>query len=235
MGLDCEGNLIDLEKAHHEGHLRAAADLGIRLSFEEAIKKVPAFIGGPDDEVARVIVSLVKEKTGKDYDRSVFLERTRKHYLEILPELSMELRPGVKEAINWFKENEFGIIVGSVTNTSQLRPILEKSGLLKLIGEDNFILREDVDYAKPNPEVWRKAARKLGIETKELLIFDDSPIGMQAAHNAGCLAVAMPVCHEPKIIERLIHEGAARIFTDWREINLEALINNLNHELENKT
>jgi len=228
IGLDLEGTLINIERAHHEAHLRVLRDYGICLSLEEAIRKFPRFIGGPDEALHRdEIAPYIKEKTGKDCDVSELLQRKKKYYSEILPQLSVELRPGVKEAIKWFKKKGYGIVIGSVTDKYQAWPLLEKTGLLKLIGEEHIILRQDVDRPKPDPEVWQKAAQKLGIGTKELLVFDDSPGGMETAHQAGCLAVAMPVFYKPTVLNRLINAGAFRIFWDWREINLPALMENI--------
>lgn len=234
IGLDFEGDILNVEEAHHKAHLRVMGDHGLCISLEEAIKMFPHFIGGPDRTLYEEIAALIKERTGKDCDISDLLQKKKKYYQEILSQLSIKLRPGVRKAIRWFKKHGYGIVIGSVTDRSQAWPLLEKTGLLELIGEDNIVLRQDVDSPKPNPEVWHKAAEKLGIKTEELLIFDDSPVGIETAHRAKCLAIAMPVCYEPKILNRLIDAGAFRIFWSWLEINLSALIKSVNQKLSLK-
>jgi hypothetical protein len=51
-----EGTVIDLERFHHQAHLQAALDIGLKLSLEEAIRKIPHFVGGPDETVAYALV-----------------------------------------------------------------------------------------------------------------------------------------------------------------------------------
>jgi putative hydrolase of the HAD superfamily len=234
INIDFEGTTVNLEKAHHGGHLAAAADFGLDLTFEEAFRKIPAWIGGPDDAIAKVAVKLIKEKTGKDISPGDFVRRSKKHYLEILPEIPIKLRPGVRRAINWFMRNGFKIAVGSVTDTLQARPILKESGLFELVGEENFILREDVSKPKPDSEVWKKAAQRHNASPRSSLVIDDSPVGLQAAHEFGCPVIVMPVYTDPRVIARLNEVGFTRMFYDWREINWRALINNLNREINIK-
>lgn len=232
--VDMEGTTIDVEEAHHRGHLAASAELGLTITLDEAFSLIPNFIGGPDEVVAEQFVELIKKRTRKDYDAADFLKRTKENYNRILSGLSIELRPGVKEAINWFKEKGYKVAIGSLTSMDQAGLLLEKSGLLKLIGKENIVLKEDVTNSKPDPEVYIKTASLTGVDPKEQLVFEDSPNGIKAAKGAGSSVIAMPVIHKPKTLIRLAEEGYNRQFFDWREINLEPLINNLNQELEVK-
>ena len=235
IGLDLEGDIINIEIIHYTSHLEVLRKWGVPLSFDEALKLIPAFIGGPDEKVAEGAVKLSKERTGEEHSVAEYLDEKRAHYKKILPQAHIELRPGVYEAIQWFKDIDLKIIVGSVTNTDQARVLLEKSGLIKLIDEDKFIFREDVQHPKPDPEVWIKGASILGLRPEEMIGFDDSARGIRSLKHAKCaFAIAMPVFNKPELMKRLIDEGADRIFMDWREINFPALIRNLNQELECK-
>lgn len=229
VGLDLEGNLINVEKAHHLSHLKILRDWGVPLSFDEALKLIPAFIGGPDEKVAEAAVKLSKERTGEDHSVAEYLNLKRGYYKEFLKEIPIVLRPGVKEAIEWFKANGLKVIVWSVTNTDQAKPLIEKSGLNKLV--DEFFFREDVIHPKPDPEVVIKASSRLGVKPEEMVYFGDSPGDMKTARSAGCRsAIAMPVFNKPELMMRLINEGADRIFMSWLEIDFPALFKNLEKE-----
>jgi mannitol-1-/sugar-/sorbitol-6-phosphatase len=52
-----------------------------------------------------------------------------------------------------------------------------------------FITAESVDYGKPHPEPFLKAARELEIEPAECLVFEDADNGVNSALAAGCLVV----------------------------------------------
>jgi HAD superfamily hydrolase (TIGR01509 family) len=51
---------------------------------------------------------------------------------------------------------------------------------------DATVTGEDVEKGKPDPEVYVKAIEKLGCDNlSEVLVFEDSEVGVQAAQNAG--------------------------------------------------
>ena len=50
---------------------------------------------------------------------------------------------------------------------------------------DKVFSNEDVKYAKPNPEVYFKAISFFGRTPKECFIVEDSPYGLEAAHESG--------------------------------------------------
>lgn len=75
--------------------------------------------------------------------------------------------------------------------------IFRLSGLDKLFPRDRIILKEDVIHIKPNPEVYQKTVALLGIDPRDQLVFEDSPIGIEAAYKAGSIVIGMPVVDNP--------------------------------------
>ena len=77
---------------------------------------------------------------------------------------------------------EYYGILGKMYN-SNLTPleIFEKSRQLSDDYFDFILTRDDVQKTKPNPEVYNKIADKLGVSKNEILIIEDSLIGVQAA------------------------------------------------------
>ena len=63
---------------------------------------------------------------------------------------------------------------------------------------DIILAREDVEHGKPDPEIYRLAARLLDVHPQECLVIEDSPVGVQAAVAAGmgCIAVATPLTQQ---------------------------------------
>ncbi len=51
---------------------------------------------------------------------------------------------------------------------------------------------EDVTLGKPNPEIYLKAAKALGVEPAEMLVLEDSHAGTQAGVAAGAHVVSVP-------------------------------------------
>lgn len=60
---------------------------------------------------------------------------------------------------------------------------------LKQIGMHDYfeilVAAEDTERHKPEPDVFLEAAKRMGIEPKDCLVFEDSPLGFQAARAAG--------------------------------------------------
>ena len=67
-----------------------------------------------------------------------------------------------------------------------------------LIDHFAFLLTaEDVTHGKPDPEIYRTAAARFGIEPGSLMVLEDSPPGLAAARAAGAFAVGVPHEHSP--------------------------------------
>jgi HAD superfamily hydrolase (TIGR01509 family) len=53
----------------------------------------------------------------------------------------------------------------------------------------------DISHGKPDPEIYLKAAQRLGLAPGEMLVLEDSQTGCRAAARAGAFAVAVPGKH----------------------------------------
>lgn len=93
-------------------------------------------------------------------------------------------KPNILAIISNFKNQE--IKIGLATNSIKRTTLamMEKSGLLHYF--DQIVTNEDVTNAKPNPEIYVKAAQLLGLNPRECLVFEDNPKGISAAQAAGC-------------------------------------------------
>lgn len=78
---------------------------------------------------------------------------------------------------------------------------------------------DDVTHAKPDPEIYLKAARDLGIDPTDAVAFEDSYVGIDAVKNAGMKCVAIASTFP---IERLTPLADLAIPT-FEDVNLEKL------------
>ena len=78
--------------------------------------------------------------------------------------------------------------------TSSPRSYLERvMGQYELLPRFHFTLTaEDVVHGKPNPEIYLKAAHRLGVEPNEMLVLEDSETGSRAAAAAGAFVISIP-------------------------------------------
>lgn len=54
-----------------------------------------------------------------------------------------------------------------------------------------FVTADEVSHGKPDPEPYLKAARLLGLPPEQCLVFEDAPAGIEAAHAADMIAIAV--------------------------------------------
>ncbi len=80
---------------------------------------------------------------------------------------------------------------------------------------DVVLAREDVQNAKPNPEIYLLAALKLEVQPQDCLVIEDSPNGVRAGVAAGMNVVAFGTpftiasLHSAKVVEHqwIVHES----------------------------
>lgn len=229
IAFDLEGTVVDVENVHHQAHLLSAKDIGLDLSLEEGFVLIPYFIGGPDEKAAEEIANLAGKK-GIFADKNYILAQKKKHYNRLLGEIEIKPRPGFVDFFQIVKKMGIKCTIGSLTNRDQALVLLERSGIGKLFGYDNIVLREDIQNQKPAPDVWIATAKKANVEPAQQLVFEDSPRGIRGAVKIGAYCIGMPVYNRPDTIHDLVKEGAQRIFFCWSEINPHNLLKNINEE-----
>ncbi len=67
----------------------------------------------------------------------------------------------------------------------------------RLEGRDFSVVvsAEDVVHGKPDPEVFLTAAKRLHLEPKRSVVFEDAHVGIEAAHAAGMDVIAVTTTH----------------------------------------
>jgi HAD superfamily hydrolase (TIGR01509 family) len=105
----------------------------------------------------------------------------------ILPHLEAALVPGVRDFLRETREHPKA--VASNAEPKNVRFILEEANLSAffLAALDGY----QVEFGKPHPEIYGKAAAALGVPPAGCLVFEDSQTGIDAALAAGMTVVAV--------------------------------------------
>lgn len=121
-----------------------------------------------------------------EYKLNLSLDEFNKKRDILLCDLLLECKPftGVVELAKNFKNN--GHKIGLATSDTYQRTKLKftnKPDILPVF--DVIITRDDVKQAKPDPEIFLKCAKKLGvINPQNVLVFEDAVNGIKAANSA---------------------------------------------------
>ena len=180
---DMDGLVLDTEKVYH----KVWKDAGKAYGYDVTEEMVSSLMGGGYDNTKAMFERIF----GKDFP----FDKVRKLRTEMLEEVFRkeppEVKPGFKELISYLKETGRKTALATSTERERAMRLLASAGIL----EDTFdetVCGDEVSESKPNPEIFIKAAKKIGVPVSKCLIFEDSFNGIRAAHAAGAMPIMVP-------------------------------------------
>jgi beta-phosphoglucomutase len=190
---DLDGVIVDTAKYHFLAWQKLAQELGIEFTPEhnEELKGVSRV------RSLDIILALGNIEASQE-DKNKWLTQKNEDYLSYLVDMDeSEILPGVLPVLEFIKEKNQLIALGSASKNA--RPILEKTGILPFF--DAIVDGNDVSNAKPDPEVFLRAAQLLNVSNENAIVFEDSVAGIQAANSANMISVGIgdaAILHEAK-------------------------------------
>ncbi len=98
--------------------------------------------------------------------------------------------PGAREIIAFGRAAELKIALATSGMRAHATISLEETGLTGLF--DVEATGDEVERGKPEPDLFLRAAEKLGVDPANCVVFEDAPNGVVAARRAGMLVAAVP-------------------------------------------
>jgi HAD superfamily hydrolase (TIGR01509 family) len=142
----------------------------------------------------------------------------REQYLiKAIREETLPAFPGVLELINTaLQRKDFRLAIATSASLELSCAILEsvKVPYQKMV----YVSGSEIANKKPDPELFLVAAKRMGIEPENCVVFEDAPSGVQAAVAAGAKCIAVT---NSTIAEKLT--GADLICDSLEDINLEVI------------
>lgn len=178
---DMDGVVVDSERYWHE---RETDDIFPRTVEGDV---------DPDDVTGMNVEDLydhLSEEYGTTVSRGEFLEIYDEHAREIYAEDS-RLLPTFDETVETVRDE--GAKIGLVSSS----PVdwIEMACEACDVGAefDAVVSADHVENGKPDPEVFRAAANRLGVEVENCAVVEDSAHGITAAKEAGMRAIGLRV------------------------------------------
>jgi len=103
------------------------------------------------------------------------------------------LMEGVRELLDALTDAGVRLAIGSSGVRANLELTVESCGLAGRFAAIASL--EDITRGKPDPQIFLVAASKSGVEPKRSVVFEDAPVGIQAAKAAGMYAVGLTTTH----------------------------------------
>lgn len=208
---DLDGVIVDTARYHFMAWRKIAEKAGIEFTpqHNEQLKGV-----------SRVrSLDIILEMGNLEIDdtqKKEWLDEKNRDYLRYVSDMNpREILPGVRHALQFLREKEQPVALGSASKNARL--ILEKVSLTHYF--DAIVDGNSVATAKPNPEVFLRAAEALGIEPHNAIVFEDAIAGIEAANAAGMTSIGIG---QPEVLTQ-----ANYVFPDFNHIDssfLETLI-----------
>ena len=190
---DLDGVIVDTAKYHFLAWQKLANQLGIEFTHEhnEELKGVSRV------RSLDIILELGNVQASQE-DKNKWLVQKNEEYLSYLVDMDeSEILPGVLKVLEYLKSKNQFIALGSASKNA--RPILEKTNIMHFF--DAIVDGNDVSNAKPDPEVFLRAAELVGVSNENSIVFEDSVAGIQAANIANMISIGIgdkTVLHEAK-------------------------------------
>ena len=180
---DFDGLILDTETVEVEIWNNLYAEVGLTFDMDAYIGVVGS--NGPRSfDPAQPLAEREGEKRSFTQIRQDFRKLAYQYVEEIEP------LPGVVELIRNAKLKGYLLAVGSSAASVWINTHLKRLGLL---GEFDFVVTfDDVENAKPAPDIFLKVLERAGVSAENALVLEDSQNGILAAHRAGIRAIAVP-------------------------------------------
>ena len=183
--LDLDGLLIDTEPVWRDSESAVFAGLGIALSERDLLDS----IGQPMDAMIRGWRRQPSDGgRGAELTDAEVAERITD---EVIAHIMTEGQPmpGVTAMIARFERYGLPLAIASSSPPRLIDAVCDRFGLSEIRVRCSGM---DEVQAKPAPDVYLTAARRLGVAPASCLALEDSPPGIAAAKGAGMRCIAVP-------------------------------------------
>ena len=191
---DLDGVLVTTDSLHYEAWKRLGKEIGI-TNFTKADNVRQRGIS------RMASLEILLEKTAVKYtnaEKEELAERKNNYYKQSLEGLNeKDVLSGAREVLEFLRKHGIKTAVGSASKNAPM--ILEKTGLFPFL--DAVVCGLDVTKSKPDPEVFLKAAQKLGEVPENCIVFEDADAGVEAAKRGKMFAFAVGAARENKIAD----------------------------------
>ncbi len=200
---DLDGTLVDSVYQHVLAWREALEKAGIELSVWRIHRRI-GMSGG-------LFVNALLRETGRDLATEES-DDVRRWHAEAYARLAGQVRPlpGAQELLAHLSDS--GVPWAIATSG-----FMESAGLaLKILGVDprtaTVITRDQVRYAKPDPDLFLAAAQRLGVEITTSVVVGDSVWDLLAARRARALGIGLLSGGYGQ--DELERSGAYRVYQD---------------------
>ncbi len=199
---DLDGTLIDSVYQHVIAWREALEEVGVSLAVWKIHRRI-GMSGG-------LFVTALRRELGEELDEETLARlpdlhadayMSHHHGVRPLPGASELLAGLTKLGIPW-----------AIATSGSERTAGRARELLGLAEDVPMVTRDQVRYAKPDPDLFLTAAANIGVDIHDSIVVGDSVWDLLAARRAGALGIGLLSGGYGR--EELIYAGAFRVYED---------------------
>ena len=206
-----DGTMVDNMMVHHRAWQIKLKELGLDLNLEE----VRQTIHGKNDEI---LLRLFGD-TYTQAEREQLAWEKEAAYRMVFKD-SLQLISGLHAFLDLCREQGILLAIGSAAPPENVDFVLDELNIRHYFG--SVVHAGLVQKGKPDPQVFSMAAAELGVAIEDCLVFEDSPVGVHTALNAGCKAVVVTTTHTPE--EFAQYPNVLMFINHFEDARLQALV-----------
>jgi HAD superfamily hydrolase (TIGR01509 family) len=208
---DMDGVLVDSEKHQINVEIATLKEFGLEITHDIARD----YMGLKLSEY----FSALKERFNSDFDLDEAVEAQKKaiahYYAEVFP-----LVPHARKLVEILSED---YLLGLSTSSSRTsaESVLNRHDIMKYFGASTC--GNEVQYGKPDPEIFQSSMDKLGVTGEECVVIEDSVNGMHGAKATGAKVIARKAghnLHQDFSVADFVVEDLLQVFDILTELNV---------------
>ena len=174
---DMDGLLLDTESISLAAWKKSFQNYNVNIDVEKLF--FSKILGSNENSIKNLVMEISNNNEQLFYD---IIKNQIEESFNIVREDGIKIKKGAEELINFLNENKIKKAIASSSIRKKVDLYLEKTNLKERF--DYIICGDEVEYAKPNPDLYNNACNHFNADKNNVIILEDSKNGLLSAKNA---------------------------------------------------
>lgn len=181
---DMDGVISDTQVIHSSTESEMLKTYGIEMDPDEITRRYAGVEG-------KIMFPVIFKDAKKEMPPLDELLRRKWEMVDKIVKVSIKEIPGTREFIEQLKKYKVPIAVASASRLSFIKKVLSELNLTDKF--DAISSSEEVEYGKPEPDIFLLSAKRLSVAPENCLVIEDGINGMIAAKRAGMQCIGLVI------------------------------------------
>lgn len=186
---DMDGTLVVSTEADYLAWEKVFNDYGKKLSY----KNYQPLLGIRSANVIKEHLGV----TGEEEVKRILKEKFD-YFVEVITANPIKAVASAEIFLKSLAGFPVKVALATSSRKEKMKLVLEQLNFLQYF--DAIVTGDEVENSKPAPDIFLKAAERLGLSVKDCIVVEDGPIGVSAAKNAKMKCVAITETHSIEML-----------------------------------